>query len=213
MKSILIKLLSLGMVSLSLVGCSPAGGSTGRVDCYSITAGLLTMTYSLTTSSVYEYTNNKGESIYTSFRAQGDIYNRTTKNNTTVDYDIAFYLDRSKTDYTIYQLSGLVGYLYEEHNYYLNLDSKTIDQEIKYQKYTGPEKETTSSDGTVTHFDHEKAFSGASKGYFTTTSSTFEISDGQYAVRIYKDYNDSRLERHTYIMVDNTPITYVPKWF
>ena len=186
------------MVSLSLVGCSPAGGSTGRVDCYSITTGSSYMTYSLTTSSVYEYTNNKGESIYTSYRY-------TTS--------IAFYLDRSKTDYTLYEFSGLVGYLYEEHNYYLNLDSKTIDQEIKYQKYTGPEKETTSSDGTVTHFDHEKAFSGASKGYFTTFSSEIKVSDDQYAARIYKDYNDSRLERHTYTMVNDSTITYVPKWF
>ena len=132
MKSKLIKLLSLGMVSLSLVGCSPAGGSTGRVDCYSITVGSSSVTYSLTTSSVYEYTNDKGESIYTSFPAWNSSYNH-----------IAFYLDRSKTDYTLYEFSGLVGYLYEEHNYYLNLESKTIDQEIKYQKYTGPEKETT----------------------------------------------------------------------
>ena len=213
MKSKLFKLLSLGMVSLSLVGCSPAGGSTGRVDCYSITTESTQLKYYLATSFVYEYTNNKGESIYTSFRAQGRIYNGTTSTYTTFDNDIAFYLDRSKTDYTIYQFSGLVGYLYEEHNYYLNLDSKTIDQEIKYQKYTGPEKEETLSNNTTVQLNHEKAFSGASKGYFTTTSSTFEISDGQYAVRIYKDYNDSRLERHTYIMVDNTPITYVPKWF
>ncbi len=213
MKSKSFKLLSLGMVSLSLVGCSPAGGSAGRVDCYSITVGSSSVKYSLTTSSVYEYTNDKGESIYTSFRAQGSIFNSPTGTCTIVYYDIAFYLDRSKTDYTIYEFSGLVGYLYEEHNYYLTLESKTIDQEIKYQKYTGPEKETTSSDGTVTQFNHEKAFSGASKGYFTTYSSTFEISDDQYAVRVYKDYNDSRLERHTYIMVDNTPITYVPKWF
>ena len=212
MKSKLIKLLSLGMVSLSLVGCSPAGGSTGRVDCYSITVGSSSVTYSLTKSSVYEYTNDKGESIYTSFRAQG-AYTHPTSTCTIVYYDIAFYLDRSKTDYTLYKFSGLVGYLYEEHNYYLNLDSKTIDQEIKYQKYTGPEKETTSSDGTVTHFDHEKAFSGASKGYFTTFSSEIKVSDDQYAARIYKDYNDSRLERHTYTMVNDSNITYVPKWF
>jgi hypothetical protein len=200
------------MVSLSLVGCSPAGGSTGRVDCYSITVGSSSVTYSLTTSSVYEYTNDKGESIYTSFRAQG-FYTHPTSTCTIVYYDIAFYLDCSKTDYTLYKFSGLVGYLYEEHNYYLNLDSKTIDQEIKYQKYTGPEKETTLSDKTTVQLNHEKAFSGASKGYFTTTSSTLEISDGQYAVRVYKDYNDSRLERHTYTIVDNTPITYIPKWF
>ena len=213
MKSKLFKLLSLGMVSLSLVGCSPAGGSTGRVDCYSITVGSSSVTYSLTTSSVYEYTNDKGESIYTSFRSQGYIYNRTTSNYTTVDNDIAFYLDRSKTDYTLYEFSGLVGYLYEEHNYYLNLDSKTIDQEIKYQKYTGPEKEATLSDKTTVQLNHEKAFSGASKGYFTTTSSEIKISDDQNAVRVYKDYNDSRLERHTYTMVDDSTITYVPKWF
>lgn len=213
MKSKLIKLLSLGMVSLSLVGCSPAGGSTGRVDCYSITVGSSSVTYSLTTSSVYEYTNDKGESIYTSFRAGEYIHNRTTNEYTFVDNDIAFYLDRSKTDYTLYEFSGLIGYLYEEHNYYLNLDSKTIDQEIKYQKYTGSEKEATLLDKTTVQLNHEKAFSGASKGYFTTTSSTFEISDGQYAVRVYKDYNDSRLERHTYTMVDDSTITYVPKWF
>ena len=202
MKSKLIKLLSLGMVSLSLVGCSPAGGSTGRVDCYSITVGSSSVTYSLTTSSVYEYTNDKGESIYTGFPAWNSSYNH-----------IAFYLDRSKTDYTLYEFSGLVGYLYEEHNYYLNLDSKTIDQEIKYQKYTGPEKEATLSDKTTVQLNHEKAFSGASKGYFTTTSSTVKISDNQYAVRVYKDYNDSRLERHTYTMVNDSTITYVPKWF
>lgn len=202
MKSKLIKLLSLGMVSLSLVGCSPAGGSTGRVDCYSITVGSSPVTYSLKTSSVYEYTNDKGESIYTSYEPWSSSYNH-----------IAFYLDRSKTDYTLYEFSGLIGYLYEEHNYYLNLESKTIDQEIKYQKYTGPVKEATLSDKTTVQLNHEKAFSGASKGYFTTNSSTFEISDNQYAVCVYKDYNDSRLERHTYTMVNDSTITYVPKWF
>lgn len=201
------------MVSLSLVGCSPAGGSTGRVDCYSITVGSSAVTYSLTTSSVYEYTNDKGESIYTSYRETFYRRNRTTNEYTTYDADIAFYLDRSKTDYTVYEFSGLVGYLYEEHNYYLNLESKTIDQEIKYQKYTGPEKETTLSDKTTVQLNHEKAFSGASKGYFTSYSSTIQINDDQNALRVYKDYNDSRLERHTYTMVNDSTITYVPKWF
>ncbi len=59
MKSKLIKLLSLGIISFGLVGCNPAGGSTGRIDCYKIYEGGHTYQYHFVEKSVYEYTNEK----------------------------------------------------------------------------------------------------------------------------------------------------------
>ena len=210
MKSKLIKLLSLGIISFGLVSCNPAGGSTGRIDCYKIYEGGHTYQYHFVEKPVYEYTNEKGESIYTNF-----YRNYTNTGMKVPSLPLLLFSNRFSTEYTTYNFSKYVGYVYEEYNYYLNLDSKTLDQEVKYRKYTGSVKETTFNNEEIT-FNHDKAMSGVSKGYYTEYDNNSYYIDGETidGCVIYKELHNTKTERHVYKMYgDATDISYVPKWF
>ncbi len=85
----------------------------------------------------------------------------------------------------------------------------------KYRKYTGPIKETTFNNEEIT-FNHDKAMSGVSKGYYTEYDNSYYYLDGETinGYVVYKELHDTKTERHSYKMYgDATDISYVPKWF
>ena len=204
------KVLVLLIATLGLVGCSKnsaAGGTSGKVDCYSIrvTEGGSTVfneTYYAGYSVVYEYKSADGKKIYTSNHFQYTDYNDYTAKESV----IRAYPDKYTNDFTEYSYSRFVGFLTRENNYYLDLGARTIDSEIKWSEYKYASDPTTVPEGTS---NNKEAFSCAKTNYYQEVSS----SGSQY-VTLRLDLTESSLERHTYTMLgQDSIITYRAKWF
>lgn len=192
------KLLVLLIATISLVGCSKNdhSGGKGVIDCYSIrvTNGgntVFQQSYSVSYSAVYEYKTVEGKTVYTGLGEADFIY---------------VYANRYTNTSVVYSYSRFVGYLTVENNYYLNLDSRTIDSEIKWSEYKYESNPSTDyPDGNTPN--NKEAFSCAKKGYYQ--------NKGYYSndpIRL--DLDQSSLERHTYTKLgDDSIITYVAKWF
>lgn len=205
------KILVLLIATLGLVGCSKnsaAGGTSGKVDCYSIrvTEGGTTVfnaTYSAGYSMVYEYKSAEGKKLYTS----SHLYYYDYSTSTQKDVVIRAYPDKYTNDYTEYSYSKFVGFLTRENNYYLDLGARTIDSEIKWSEYKYASDPTTVSDGAS---NNKEAYSCAKSNYYQDISSGYE---SQY-VSLRLDLTESSLERHTYTMLgEDSIVTYTAKWF
>ena len=92
------------MFMMCLCSCSTNNqkNTSGKIDCYSIkvTDGGSTAfnrTYSASTSKVYEYKSESGDSIYINTRMYGTDYQGNT-----LDYKIFVYSDRYTSDYVEY---------------------------------------------------------------------------------------------------------------
>lgn len=201
MKKIFCGLLIMFMLCLCSCSANNQKNTSGTIDCYSIkvTDGGKTFfneTYSAYTSKVYEYKSANGDSIYTNNR----IYKSDFQGNI-VDYKIFVYQDRYTSDYVEYSYSGFIGWLTVEHNYYLDLDNRTIDSETKYREYlyaTNPE---------AGEADNKKAYNCAKNNYYVVANYTRNA-----ILRL--DLEEKGLERHSYTKLgDGSIVDYRVKWF
>ena len=203
--------LVLSIVALGLIGCSGksgAGGTRGKVDCYSIrvTEGGSTVfnaTYSASFSTVYEYKSADGKKLYTSTHLIFYNYNDSTAKDKT----IRAYSNKYTNDYTEYTFSKFVGFLTKENNYYLDLGAKTIDSEIKWSEYKYASDPTTIADGPS---DNKEAYRCAKSNFYT------DLTGGSYEAyaTLRLDLVESSLKRHTYTLLgEDSSISYTAKWF
>ena len=206
------KFLVLLVATLGLVGCSsnsPAGGTSGKVDCYSVrvTEGGSTVfsgNYSSGYAYVYEYKDASGKKIYTNDHITYRKYDGGSYTN--IDTVIRAYPDRYTNDYVEYTFSRFVGFLLKENNYYLDLGARTIDSETKWSEYKYQSDPTTPPEGATSN--NKEAFSCAKKNYYQIEYSGYEY----YSLRL--DLTESTLERHSYTMLgQDSVITYTAKWF
>ena len=205
------KILMLLVATLEMAGCTSngaAGGTSGKVDCYSIrvTEGESTIfneTYDAGYSSVYEYKSADGKKLYSASHIYWRDYNTSAKK----DAVIRAYPDRYTNDYTEYSFSRFVGFLTRENNYYLDLGARTIDSETKWSEYKYASDPTTVSEGAS---NNKEAYNCAKSNYYQDLG---YLSDQEY-VTLRLDLTDSSLERHTYTMLgQDSVITYRAKWF
>lgn len=207
------KILLVIITAFGLVGCSNndvAGGSNGKVDCYSIKVtnggtAVFQQTYQATFSRVFEYKNDKGQSLFTSNRSQ--YYKRDIIGNLYLaDSIIKAYSDRYTNDYVEYSFNRFVGFLTMEYNYYLDFHSRTIDSETKWSEYKYENDPIALEEGEASN--NKEAFECAKKHYYQLSESGAEF------VSLRLDLIESNLERHTYTQVGNeSVITYKAKWF
>lgn len=197
------KLVVLIIFVFGLVLCSCSGGiknTSGVIDCYSISvkdggSTVFNQYYSISYAKVYEYKNSDGESIYTSYRIK---YQDVSDEK---DSLIRVYTSRYTSDYQDYKYAGFVGYLTVENNYYLDLDTKTIDSEIKYSEYL------YSKNPGEENGDNKKAYECAKNCYYVLTSYT---QNSYYNLKM--DLEENGLERHIYTKLsDSSVITYKVK--
>ncbi len=208
------KLFVLLIATLGLVGCSKnsaAGGTSGKVDCYSVkvTEGgntVFTGAYSSGFASVFEYKDASGKKIYTSYHM---IYQKYYGGSyITGDSIIRAYPDRYTNDYVEYTYSRFVGFLSKENNYYLDLGARTIDSETKWSEYKFQNDPVTPPDGATSN--NKEAFSCAKNNYYQTD---YYNGFDEYAT-LRLDLTESSLERHSYTMLgQDSVITYTAKWF
>lgn len=211
------KVILLSLATICLAGCSSngvnngaAGGTSGKIDCYSIrvTEGgstVFTGTYSVGYSTVYEYKSADGKKIYTSSHFRYYDYNYDY--NTLNDCIIRAYPDKYTSEFEEYSFSKFIGFLLRENNYYLDLGARTIDEETKWSEYKYTTDPTTVSEGTS---NNKEAFNCAKSNYYQNLSNYY---DSQY-ITLRLDLTDSTLERHTYTMLgEDSIITYTAKWF
>lgn len=195
-------IVALVMLTTSLCSCSN-GKTKGIVDCSEIkvTNGesvVFSGEYSITLTNVFEYQSNDGKSIYTDCKI--------------LDYDgnacdIYAYPNRFTSDYTIYKFEGLVGSLVCEQNYYLDLDARIVDHEMKWSKCE------TKAEWPE---DNEKAYNCARKNYYLVSplTTTFNPETNVYYYPIRMDLCEKSLDRHIYTKFgDNNNISYIAKCF
>ena len=195
-----------------LIGCSSkngAGGTKGRIDCYSIEVKnggnyAFQREYTISSSIVYEYKDSKGNTIYTDTQLSWSGTDYITGQLRT-EAIVRAYPNRYLNDYVDYTFSRMIGRLTVEYNYYYDLESRTIDFEIKWSEY----KRNSESD-SVSGIDNKEAYKCAKKNYYLMTE--YVDSFGFYVLRL--DSTESTLERHTYTQVGNdSVVTYKEKWF
>ena len=202
------KLIILTTTILMLCSCSSGtninNNTQGIIDCYSIKAKtdsstILEKTYSSSYIGVYEYKNEKGDSIYTSFHSKKDG----------ADTSLYVYKNQYKNTYIEYTYKGFIGWLTCETNYYLDLDNKVIDVETKYIEYiyTNPNNEKA---------NNIMAYNCVKNNCYYTESSGFELDEtiGKYYFYLKPDLLEKSLERHSYIKLgSDTVVEYKAKWF
>ena len=205
------KILMLLIATLGMAGCSSnsaAGGTTGKVDCYSIRvteggSSVFSATYSAGYSLVYEYKSADGKKLYSASHIYYIDYNTSTQK----DAVIRAYPDKYTNDYTEYSFSRFVGFLTRENNYYLDLGARTIDSETKWSEYKYANDPTTVSEGAS---NNKEAYSCAKSNYYQDIGS----SSYQEYVTLRLDLTESSLERHSYTMLgEDSIVTYTAKWF
>ena len=200
------KLLVICLLVVSLILCACSGHNMGQtkgvIDCYSISVNnggstVFSATYSTGYTEVHEYKNDNGDSIYTDGRIV-DYYNNAS-------VTICVYKDRYTDKFSEYYYSGFIGWLTVEYNYYLDLDNKLIESEIKWSKYL------YSSNPTDDEADNKKAYNCARKNFYLVPAGGYYIYNN-YELRL--DMDESSLERHSYIKIgEDCIISYNAKWF
>ena len=190
----------------SLIGCSKnsaAGGTSGKVDCYTIkvTQGASTIfngKYSWGYSKVFEFRSGDNNKIYVSSDCKYEGKN----------LPIRVYKDKYAyvNDYIQYSYERFVGYLKTESNYYLNLSDKIIDSEVKWSEVSddvNPEN--------LEGCDNKEAYKCAKTNYYTSVDSGYAYNEYCF---IYLDSSETSIERHVYTMLgEDSVITYQAKWF
>lgn len=206
------RILLVGIASFGLVGCANnGGGGGGRVDCYSIQVkssmgAVLNGTYQTSYSWVFEYKDEKGQTLYTNERYRY-VVRDSEKGDYVVDTTIRAYPNRFTNDYVEYYFNRFVGFVTVENNFYYDPGSRTIDSETKWIEYKYESDPTTLEDGMKAN--NKEAYECAKRNYYQLE---FYYSGECFDLRL--DMNESGLERHTYIQVgSDSVITYTPKWF
>lgn len=185
-------LLFLMIAATGLVGCTPSG----KIDCATIvimgSSGEILEEESETSHSyVYEYVSDDGLKIYTSNR----YITWDGSSSEGFDFSLRTYRNRYSNDFTEYTYSRFVGFLTQEYNFYLDLNKRMIDIEIKWTEY----KELTNPvEGLENPANNKEAYQCAKKSYYQDDSVE---SGGSSYKAIYLDSADYSLERHAYASV------------
>lgn len=204
------KELFLSLMTICLCGCSSNNSipatPKGKMDCYSIhvangSSSGTYYTYSASYSKVYEYKSINGDSLYVNQYIQDSNYYLDTVQNV----KIKAYPNRYTQECVEYTFNRFIGFLTLEYNYYLDLEARIIDSEIKWSKYeydTNPEVITDLS------VNNSEAYECAKKSYYLVNTYASEF----YTLKL--DLTEHGLDRHTYTLVgDDSSITYTEKWF
>lgn len=209
-KSLSLSVLTL--ISVLSCSCDKKIQTTGVVDCdeISVSSGgssVFSKSYSASYSKVYEYKSENGDSIYTDLQIIG--YYNSPDYKVVTDIPIYLYNSRyKKSDYVKYSYVGFIGWLTVEYNYYLHLDEKIIDSEIKWSEYLydkNPDEEPA---------DNKKAYECAKKGYYHVNGSIYYNPEKDNYYPLSGDLTDKSLERHSYTKLgDDSVITYTAKWY
>ena len=203
MKKIFCGLLIMFMMCLCSCSINYQKNTSGKIDCYyiEVTDGgstVFSRTYSSSTSEVYEYKSESGDSIYINTRICEIDYLGNTR-----DYKIFVYPDRYTSDYIEYSYSGFIGWLTVEQNYYLDLDKRTIDSETKYREYL------YSKNPGPAEADNKKAYKCAKNNYYVLDTSYYHQN-----LYLRLDLVEDGLERHSYTRLgDGSIVDYKVKWF
>ena len=185
-------LLLLMIAATGLVGCTPSG----KIDCATIVvmgnSGEILEEESETSHSyVYEYVSDDGMKIYTSNR----YITWDGSDSEGFDFSLRTYRNRYSNDFTEYTYSRFVGFLTQEYNFYLDLNKRMIDIEMKWTEY----KELTNPvEDLGNPANNKEAYQCAKKSYYQDDS--IESGGSSYKA-IYLDSADSSLERHAYASV------------
>lgn len=180
------------IAATGLVGCTPGG----KIDCATIvvmgSSGEILEEESETSHSyVYEYVSDDGMKIYTSNR----YITWDGSDSEGFDFSLRTYRNRYSNDFTEYTYSRFVGFLTQEYNFYLDLNKRMIDIEIKWTEY----KELTNPvEDLGNPANNKEAYQCAKKSYYQDDS--IEFGGSSYKA-IYLDSADSSLERHAYASV------------
>ena len=207
------RILLVAIASFGLVGCAYNAGGSGRVDCYSIQVkgsmgAVLNGTYQTSYSWVFEYKNEKGQTLYTNERYLY-VARDPEKGNHAADTTIRAYPNRFTNDYVEYCFNRFVGFVTVENNFYYDPGSRTIDSETKWSECKYESDPTTLEDGMKAN--NKEAYDCAKRNYYQETG-RYSSQPEYFDLRL--DLTESSLERHTYIQLGNDAIvTYTAKWF
>lgn len=120
-----------------------------------------------------------------------------------------------------YKFNKFVGFVSLEQNYYLNLDAKMVDSEVKWGEWKSSDNKTSSSSSSTSSSpspyetlfkdaDNEKANECLKKNFYPTLTQ----GSGSTDTTIYLDISMKGSEFHTYsIYGDDATVTYTAKWF
>lgn len=186
------KTLLVGLLSAATLLCSCSNGgiktqTSGVIDCYYIQvknggSTVFSETYLSSSATVYEFQNLAGDPVYANF-AGGKI---------------KIYKNRYSSQYDEYSYVSAIGLLNREYNYYLDLDNRIIDSEVKYSEYLYDSEQSSYSS---VEYNNKKAWQCAKKSYYKSST-------------IYLDMLENPLETHEYTKLgDDCVITYKAKWF
>ena len=181
---------------MMLTSCSNGNGgkvdTKSVIDCYSVqvkgdsSSNSFSGTYNVSVTAVCEYKSEDGKTIYC------DEIGYSSLN---------VYENKYSSQYTVYSKTKLIGYLTKETNYYLNLEDRIIDTEIKWSenKYDEYKKEGV---------DNREAYEKAKSGYLAYDG----YSNIYSSIRL--DLMDKSLERHSYFKIgDGSSVSFKAKWF
>lgn len=202
------KIASILLVSLLLCGCSSNQEKTapakGKIDCSYISVensghNVFYGSYGSDHSPVYAYKSADSEMIYAN---QGFSTSGEEK------FVLSVYKDKYSKEHKEFVFDGFVGWLTLESNYYLDLDTRTIDCETKYSEYLYDEN----PDGEKAEADNKKAFACAKKGYYQTLINFYRDENGNFYGELRTYSSPSALVSHKYISVgSDSVITYKVK--
>ena len=208
MKKLSIIALSIPLF-LSSCTSSVKAKSRGIIDCSFIyvegSKSSFNKSYSTTYAPVFSYKSADSKIIYCN---KGTIPSKENNQSDTKLY-IRFYKDRYTKDYVDYFQDGFIGWLSLESNYYLDLDTRTIDCETKYSEYLYSENPENDIDA-----DNKEAYKCAKKGYYQYRDYIYysEDEDGNYYYILKADSETSALVSHKYIYLGSDDrITYTEK--
>lgn len=193
-----------------LCGCSNKDiPTTGIIDCYSVEITDENSTsfrgkYSTSYSSVYEYKNSYGETLYSNEYSTFKIDDEKKQKA-----PIYLYPNKYSEDYVEYSFVRFVGYLFVEYNYYLDLDNGYLDIATEWSEYLY-EKNPNDVDESA---NNREAYKKASQGYYQIENDYWYSQENpHYSVKA--DLLDISLSRHSYKKLgDNSTVDFVPKWF
>lgn len=180
------------IAATGLVDCTPSG----KIDCATIvvmgTSGEILEEESETSHSyVYEYVSDDGMKIYTSNR----YITWDGSDSEGFNFSLRTYRNRYSNDFTEYTYSRFVGFLAQEYNFYLDLNKRMIDIEMKWTEY----KELTNPvEDLGNPANNKEAYQCAKKSYYQDDS--IESGGSSYKA-IYLDSANSSLERHAYASI------------
>ena len=202
------KIASILLTSLLLWGCSSNQEKTaparGKIECSYIYAEnsartIISEFYGSTYSPVYACKSADSEMIYIN---QGFSTDGKEK------FVLKVYKDKYSNDYKEFVFDGFIGWLTLESNYYLDLDTRTIDCETKYSEYLYEEN----PDGGKAQADNKKAFECAKKGYYQNAGISYQDENGNYYSELRTYSSPSAMIYHKYISLgSDSVITYKVK--